>query len=85
MAQKQKWQESFDIEGMSPKEVVEKIAATIIALNYSAIEFAHKRNEDLKDEIVEKAYSDGWSDGYDTGYEKGHKDGMKEAVTTITE
>lgn len=59
----------FDIEGLTPIEVLEKIDATIMALTEQAIRFAREK---AQDEIEE-------------AYQEGYKDGMTEAVTRITE
>lgn len=61
--------EPFNIEGMTPIEVVEKISATILELTHQAIWFM----KSTTDERLEEAY------------QEGYKDGMKEAVTRITE
>lgn len=65
--------EPFDIDGLTPAEVVEKISATIMTLTAMAIKFTRTRTQ----EDIEEAYQQGYADG--------HKDGMTEAVTTITE
>lgn len=61
--------EPFNIEGLTPVEVIEKISATIMALTHQAIWFM---NDKKQDEIEE-------------AYQEGYKDGMTEAVTRITE
>lgn len=45
-------QEPFDIEGMTPIEVIEKISATILELTHQGVDFGHK-----------KGYNEGYKDG----------------------